>query len=77
MLLRGLHLHGCCYDSQEESICDYSSSSDQGYHSQLELYAWVVIGDEQYSKAVPKRYVSVPMLIGGCIRPRVPLPNKT
>ena len=33
--LRGLRLHGCCYDDCEESICDYSDGSEQGYGSQL------------------------------------------
>lgn len=33
--LRGLYLHGCCYDDCEESICDYSDGSEQGYGSQL------------------------------------------
>ena len=74
--LRGLYLHGCCYDAREESICDSSESSEQGCHTPLELYAWVVT-DEKYFAVIPERYVSVPMLVGGCVRPDVPLANKT
>ncbi|KAH0571051.1 hypothetical protein SS50377_27345 [Spironucleus salmonicida] len=90
LILRNFELVGLSYDLVNNTVCDMTPESVQGYCQSFDLYACVCVidswqtgthdskiqGDNKHLK-VCNSYVPIPMKIGGYVRPIVFLQNKT
>lgn len=82
-------MYGISYDTELETVCDVSPMSKLGYKSSVTLYAQPFplsyenndYFDESLSARkhflVSRRYVPVPIVVGGISRPFALLENKT